>query len=114
MSAAGSPPGEIASADPSLSPHLRFLDGQVRLTFPRRANRDYDLQWTDEPGLALMKQGDCFVQPPNIVHREIAHSKNMELIEIVAPADFATRDEPTAIGKPVQRKAAKKPAKKAR
>ena len=73
-------------------------------------------------GEFLMKKGDCFVQPPNIVHREIAHSKNMELIEIVAPADFGTRDEPAANGKSAKkaaskappRAAAKKPAKKAR
>ena len=64
-------------------------------------------------GEFLMKAGDCFVQPPNIVHREIAHSKNMELIEIVAPADFGTRDEPAASGTPAPRKAAKTAAKKA-
>ena len=70
-------------------------------------------------GEFLMKAGDCFVQPPNIVHREIAHSKNMELIEIVAPADFGTRDAPAMklaakkAAKPAATAAAKKPAKKA-
>ena len=61
-------------------------------------------------GEFLMKAGDCFVQPPNIVHREIAHSKNMELIEIVAPANFKTLDAPAA-NKALAKQAAKKPAK---
>ena len=65
-------------------------------------------------GEFLMKAGDCFVQPPNIVHREIAHSKNMELIEVVAPADFGTRNEKEANEAMALRMAAKKPmAKKA-
>ena len=66
-------------------------------------------------GKFLMKAGDCFVQPPNIVHREIAHSKNMELIEIVAPANFGSHDVPAlnALAKKPGGKAAKPAAKKA-
>jgi mannose-6-phosphate isomerase-like protein (cupin superfamily) len=41
-------------------------------------------------GEVVMKKGTCFQQPPNIRHREIAHSKDLELLEVVAPADFAT------------------------
>jgi hypothetical protein len=39
-----------------------------------------------------MKKGTCLQQPPNIRHREISHSKDVEMLEIVAPADFKTRD----------------------
>ena len=42
-------------------------------------------------GKVMMKAGTCFYQPPNIRHREIAHSKNVEVLEIVAPANFKTR-----------------------
>jgi hypothetical protein len=38
-----------------------------------------------------MKAGTCFYQPPNIRHREIRHSPDLEMIEVVAPADFRTR-----------------------
>ena len=41
-------------------------------------------------GEITMKKGTCFQQPPNIRHREIAHSKDVEMIEIVAPANFRT------------------------
>jgi hypothetical protein len=40
----------------------------------------------------MMRAGTCFYQPPRIRHREIRHSKDVEMLEIVAPADFATLD----------------------
>ena len=43
-------------------------------------------------GRVRMKAGSCFYQPPNIRHREIRHSPDLEMIEVVAPADFKTRD----------------------
>ncbi|MFN0160321.1 MAG: cupin domain-containing protein [Burkholderiales bacterium] len=43
-------------------------------------------------GEVIMKKGDCFQQPPNIAHREISHSKDIEMLEVVAPADFATKE----------------------
>jgi mannose-6-phosphate isomerase-like protein (cupin superfamily) len=41
-------------------------------------------------GEVMMKAGSCFYQPPRIRHREIRHSKNLEMIEIVGPARFRT------------------------
>jgi mannose-6-phosphate isomerase-like protein (cupin superfamily) len=41
-------------------------------------------------GEVMMKAGSCFYQPPRIRHREIRHSKNLEMIEIVGPASFKT------------------------
>ena len=43
-------------------------------------------------GEVMMKAGSCFYQPPRIRHREIRHSRNLELLEIVSPAVFKTRD----------------------
>ena len=65
-------------------------------------------------GVITVKAGDCFVQPPNILHRELAHSKNMELIEVVAPANFRTLDGPVthAPAKAPAKRAAAKSAKK--
>jgi hypothetical protein len=39
-----------------------------------------------------MRAGTCFYQPPRIRHRELRHSPDLELLEIVSPANFATRD----------------------
>ena len=41
-------------------------------------------------GRVRMKAGSCFYQPPNIPHREIRHSRDLEMIEVVAPASFRT------------------------
>jgi quercetin dioxygenase-like cupin family protein len=37
-----------------------------------------------------MKEGSCALQPPGIRHREVRHSDDMELIEIISPANFET------------------------
>lgn len=42
-------------------------------------------------GVKTVRPGDCVLQPPGIRHREIEHSADFELIEIVLPGDFATR-----------------------
>jgi mannose-6-phosphate isomerase-like protein (cupin superfamily) len=42
-------------------------------------------------GVRTIKKGDCINQIPGIKHREIACSEDFEVLEIVAPANFATR-----------------------
>lgn len=56
-------------------------------------------------GRVLMKAGSCFYQPPGILHREIRHSKNLEMIEVVGPASFRTSpaNPPAARTSPARR-----------
>ena len=56
-------------------------------------------------GEVMMKAGSCFYQPPKIRHREIKHSKDLELLEIVSPARFRTYSsaQPAARRSPVRR-----------
>jgi len=42
-------------------------------------------------GQHTIRKGDCILQTPGIRHREIACSEDFEVLEIVSPADFATR-----------------------
>ena len=42
-------------------------------------------------GKHRLEKGDCILQPPSLKHREIACSDDLEILEIVSPADFATR-----------------------
>ena len=53
-------------------------------------------------GRVMMKAGSCFYQPPHIRHREIRHSRNLEMIEVVSPASFRTYSASSA--KPAARK----------
>jgi len=56
-------------------------------------------------GRVRMKAGSCFYQPPRIRHREIRHSKDVQMLEIVAPADFRTLEAapPAARKSPARR-----------
>ncbi|GHF74644.1 cupin domain-containing protein [Seohaeicola zhoushanensis] len=44
-------------------------------------------------GEHVLRAGSCVLQPPGIKHREVRHSDNLELLEIVSPATFETLDE---------------------
>jgi len=44
-------------------------------------------------GEVTLKAGSCVNQPPGIRHTELGHSDDLELIEIVSPADFQTIDD---------------------
>ena len=44
----------------------------------------------EEKGLVRLVEGTCVFQPPSIRHREIGHSDDLEILEIVMPADFKT------------------------
>ena len=56
-------------------------------------------------GRVKMQAGTCFYQPPRIRHREIRHSRDLEMIEVVAPADFRTEaaEAPAARRSPARR-----------
>jgi mannose-6-phosphate isomerase-like protein (cupin superfamily) len=66
-------------------------------------------------GKVMMKAGSCFYQPPRIRHREIRHSKNLEMIEVVGPASFKTHNvrqaKAASAGKPAARRS---PARRSR
>jgi mannose-6-phosphate isomerase-like protein (cupin superfamily) len=42
-------------------------------------------------GVRTIRAGDCILQRPMIPHREIECSDDLEMLEIVSPADFETR-----------------------
>ena len=44
----------------------------------------------EDIGEVTLEAGSSALQPPRVRHREIAHSDDLELVEITAPADFAT------------------------
>lgn len=44
-------------------------------------------------GKVRLTAGSCVHQPPGIRHTELGHSDDLELIEIVLPADFKTVED---------------------
>ena len=45
-------------------------------------------------GQRTLRDGDCINQVPGLKHREIECSADLEMLEIVAPAEFGTRVVP--------------------
>lgn len=43
-------------------------------------------------GVVRLEAGSCVHQPPGIRHRELGHSEDIEMLEIVLPSDFATEE----------------------
>ena len=52
-------------------------------------------------GEVRLEAGSCVHQPPGIRHRELEHSDDLEMMEVVLPADFKTvtaKDAPPTPG----------------
>jgi len=43
-------------------------------------------------GIVRLDAGSCVHQPPSIRHREVAHSGDVEMLEIAMPGNFETED----------------------
>ena len=81
----------VIRARPGKAPHGQWHrhDCKVQFVYVLKGWVEFEYEGV---GKVLMRAGSCFYQPPNIRHREIRHSKNLELLEVVAPAAFATHD----------------------
>jgi quercetin dioxygenase-like cupin family protein len=44
-------------------------------------------------GRVRLKAGSSVYQPPNIRHRELGHSEDLEMLEVVTPGKFATTED---------------------
>ncbi len=49
-------------------------------------------------GVVRLHAGSCVHQPPGIRHRELGHSDDIEMLEIVMPANFTTEEVPAVQG----------------
>lgn len=99
---AGKVVAHVIRARPQKAPHGEWHSHDCRIQFVY-VLKGWVLFEYEGVGKVMMKAGSCFYQPPNIRHREIRHSKNLELIEVVAPAVFRTRAAPVARKLPARR-----------
>ncbi len=68
-------------------PHLHRVAFQMVYVLKGWIEFDYEGQ-----GVVRLVAGSCVHQPPGIRHREIAHSDDVEMLEIVMPASFVTEE----------------------
>ena len=103
----------VIRARPGKAPHghWHLHDCDVQFVYVLKGWAKFEYQGV---GVVTMRPGTCFYQPPNIRHREIAHSKDLEMIEVVAPAKFATADAQvvSAVRPKAKRAARKSPARR--
>jgi quercetin dioxygenase-like cupin family protein len=70
---------------PKFGRHYHILEFQMVYVLKGWAKFDYE-----GIGEVLLTAGSCVHQPPGIKHREIAHSDDVEMIEITLPGNFDT------------------------
>ena len=80
-------PGSSASA----AAHLHRTTFQMVYVLKGWIEFDYEGH-----GRVRLEAGSCVYQPPSIRHRELGHSDDVEMLEIVMPAGFQT-EEVTAV-----------------
>ncbi|AXI48953.1 cupin [Sulfitobacter sp. SK012] len=73
--------------------HSHDLDFQMVYVTKGWVVFEYEGQEGQGGGEHLLREGSSVLQPPGIKHREVRHSDDMELIEIISPASFDTKDE---------------------
>ena len=74
-----------AGAGFSSQPHLHRTEFQLVYVLKGWIEFEYEGQ-----GRVRLEAGSCVHQPPGIRHRELGHSEDVELLEVVMPGDFRT------------------------
>jgi len=94
----------VIRARPGKAPHGEWHLHDCALQFVY-VLRGWVLFEYEGAGKVMMQAGSCFYQPPRIRHRELKHSRNLEMIEIVSPAAFRTHaaEKPAAKRSPARR-----------
>ena len=71
----------------SSQPHLHRTQFQLVYVLKGWIEFEYEGQ-----GVVRLEAGSCVHQPPDIRHRELGHSDDIEMLEVVLPAGFATEE----------------------
>ena len=79
----------VIRARPASAPHGEWHSHDCRIQFVYVLKGWVEFEY-EGVGKVTMKAGSCFYQPPRIRHRELKHSRDLEMIEIVSPAVFKT------------------------
>jgi len=93
----------VIRARPGKAPHGEWHRHDCKLQFVY-VLKGWVLFEYEGVGEVMMKAGSCFYQPPRIRHRELRHSRDLEMIEVVSPAVFKTFSaKPAARKSPARR-----------
>ena len=76
-----------AGTDFSGQPHVHRTTFQLVYVLKGWIEFEYEGQ-----GRVRLEAGSCVHQPPEIRHREVGHSEDIEMLEVVLPANFRTEE----------------------
>ncbi len=76
-----------AGTEFSSQPHVHKTAFQLVYVLKGWIEFEYEGQ-----GRVRLEAGSCVHQPPEIRHRELGHSKDIEMLEVVLPANFQTEE----------------------
>ena len=71
----------------SSQPHIHKTEFQMVYILKGWIEFEYESQ-----GIVRLEAGSCVHQPPGIRHRELGHSEDIEMLEVVLPAGFVTEE----------------------
>ena len=71
----------------SSQPHIHKTTFQLVYILKGWIEFEYEGQ-----GIVRLEAGSCVHQPPEIRHRELGHSEDIEMLEIVIPGNFTTEE----------------------
>lgn len=80
---------------------IRAAAGQAFSGQPHRHHTSFQLVYVlkgwiefeyEGQGVVRLEAGSCVHQPPGIRHRECGHSEDIEMLEVVMPAQFETEE----------------------
>lgn len=96
--------GIEAATDGRVAAHvIRSAAGTAFSSQPHRHGTTFQLVYVlkgwiefeyEGHGPVRLEAGSCVHQPPGIRHRELGHSDDVEMLEIVMPAGFKTTEVP--------------------
>jgi quercetin dioxygenase-like cupin family protein len=71
----------------SSQPHIHKTSFQLFYILRGWIEFEYEGQ-----GVVKLEAGSCVHQPPDIRHRELGHSEDIEMLEVVLPGNFAAEE----------------------
>src|SRR5712691_12573725 len=84
-----------AGTEFSSQPHVHKTAFQLVYVLKGWIEFEYEGQ-----GRVRLEAGSCVHQPPEIRHRELGHSKDIEMLEVVLPANFQPEEVSSVDGWP--------------
>jgi mannose-6-phosphate isomerase-like protein (cupin superfamily) len=77
----------IGPCNPAEVSKLHFHDVEFQMVYVLKG---WVKTWMEGHGETLMKEGSAWTQPPRIKHLIIDYSDDVELLEVILPAEFKT------------------------